>query len=327
MQTNGKPLVVVTRKIPIAGLELLEEKYDLKISPHDRVLSPVELKKFVKDADAILCLLTDKIDGSVLVAAGKQLKVVANYAVGFDNIDLKAAKKNKVIVTNTPGVLTEAVAEHTFALLGAIARRVVESDNFVRAGHYKSWEPELLLGPQLQGKTMGIIGLGRVGRRVAEIASLGYQMKVQYFNRGKSDRELDKRIGSRAVTMRKLLTTADFISLHVPLTPKTKHLIDSLELKTMKSSGILINTSRGPVINEKALARALKDKTIWGAAIDVFENEPKVTPALKKLQNIVMTPHTASATSEARDAMAVIAAKNIVAILSGKNPLNPVPPT
>lgn len=324
MVEREKPLIAVTRKIPDAGLSLLSEKFDLKISPHNRVLSSAELKKFVKGAEAILCLLTDKIDGAVLTAAGKQLQVVANYAVGYDNIDLKAAKKHKVVVTNTPGVLTEAVAEHTFALLAAAARRVVESDKFVRAGRYKAWEPELLLGPQLQGKTMGVIGLGRIGTRVAEIAAQGYKMKVQYFNRGKSDRELDQKIGSREVTMRKLLTTADFISLHVPLTPKTKHLIGQLELKTMKRSSILINTSRGPVVNELALAKALKDKIIWGAAIDVFEQEPKITPALKKLQNIVMTPHTASATSEARDAMAVIAAKNIVAVLSGRKPLNPV---
>lgn len=322
--SKAEPLVVVTRKIPEAGLRLLEEKYHLKVSPHDRVLKPQELKKFVKGADAILCLLTDRIDEGVLAAAGENLKVVANYAVGFDNIDIAATKKRKVIVTNTPGVLTEAVAEHTFALLSAISRRIVESDKFVRAGKYKVWEPELLLGPQLEGKTLGVIGLGRIGGRVAEVAALGYRMRVFYYDRGKRNREVDKKIGSRAVTMRKLLTSSDFISLHVPLTPGTRHLIGRPELESMKKSTVLINTSRGPVIDEKALAWALENSIIWGAAIDVFEKEPEVTLKLKKLDNIVMTPHTASATHEARDAMAEIAAKNIIGVLSGKEPINPV---
>jgi len=319
-----KQIVAVTRKIPKAGLSLLENKFDLRLSPHDRVLNQRELKKFVKGASAILSQLTDKIDSAVLRAAGPELKIAANYAVGYDNIDLAAAKKRKVIVTNTPGVLTEAVAEHTFALLMSAARRIVESDKFTRAGKYKAWAPELLLGQQLQGKTIGIIGLGRIGTRVGEIAALGYKMKVIYFDRGRSNRELDRAIGSRAVTMRKLLTASDFISLHVPLTPKTKHMIDARELKTMKRGGILLNTSRGAVINEKALASALKAGIIRGAAIDVFEHEPKITPLLKRLDNIVMTPHTASATVEARDAMAVMAAKNIIVVLEGGKPLNPV---
>lgn len=320
---SKKPLVAVTRKIPEAGLELLQKHYELKVSKYDRVLKPAELKKLVKGADAILCLLTDKIDSQVLAAAGKQLKVVANYAVGFDNVDLAAAKKRKVVVTNTPGVLTEAVAEHTFALLVSAARRIPESDRFVRAGKYKGWEPELLLGRQLQGKTLGVIGLGRIGSRVAEMAALGYQIKVVYYDRGKRDKEMDEKIGSEAVTMRKLLTSSDFISLHVPLTRETRHLIGQRELNTMKRTAILLNTSRGPVVDEKALARALKQGTIWAAGIDVFEFEPRVTAELKKLPNIVMTPHTASATEEARAAMAELAAKNIIAVLSGKQPLTP----
>lgn len=322
--TKTKPLVVVTRKIPDAGLELLADSFAVKTNPFNRVLASSELKKFVKGADAILSLLTDKIDGRVLDAAGPELRIVANYAVGFDNIDLKAAKKRRVIVTNTPAVPTEAVAEHTFALLLGVARRLVEADHFVRTGKYKVWEPELLLGPELQGKTLGILGLGRIGSRVAEIGAMGFRMKVIYYDRGKKNRELDERLGAEAVTIRKLLTASDFMSLHVPLTAQTRHLIGKTELLSMKKSAILINTARGPVIDEKALAWALKNEVIWGAGIDVFEFEPKITAELKKLDNIIMTPHTASATREARDAMAVLAAKNIIAVLEGKSPLTPV---
>ena len=321
---HEKPIVAVTRKIPEAGLKLLAGKFELKVSPVDRVLEKSELAKFVKGASAILSLLTDKIDGSIMDAAGKNLKLIANYAVGFDNVDLAAAKKRKITVTNTPGVLTEAVAEHTFALLMAVARRIVESDKFMRSGNYTGWEPELLLGPELTVKTFGILGLGRIGSRVAEIASGGYQMKVIYYDRGNKDRDLDKRLGAEAVTIRKLLTSADFISLHVPLTSETHHLIGKSELSSMKKTAILINTSRGPVIDELALAWALKHGEIWGAGIDVFEFEPKLTSELRTLDNIVVTPHTASATSEARAAMAVLAAKNILQVLEGRPALTPV---
>lgn len=318
-----KPLVAVTRKIPQAGLDLLQN-YNLKINPHTRGLTPPELLRFVKGAAGILCLLTDKIDAKVMAAAGPHLKVVANYAVGFDNINLAAAKKAKIAVTNTPNVLNQAVAEHTFALLMAVARRIVESDKFVRARKYQGWEPELLLGRQLSGKTLGILGLGRIGSKVAQIGAQGYGMKIIYYDRGHTNRELDKRIGSAAVTVRKLLTSADFITLHVPLTRETRHLIGKRELASMKKTAILINTARGPVVDEQALAQALKRGVIWGAGIDVFEFEPKVTRQLLSLPNIVMTPHTASATAEARDAMAALAARNITAVLTGRPPLTPI---
>lgn len=319
-----KPLVVITRKIPDAGLKLLEGKFDLRVSPQDRVLKSEELKKLVKGASGIIALLTDKIDGRVLDAGGPQLKIVANLAVGYDNVDLAAAKKRKVIVTNTPGVLTEAVAEHTFALLSAVARRIVESDKFTRAGRFEGWEPELLLGPQLEGKTLGILGLGRIGSRVAEIGASGYKMKVIYYDNGHRNKELDGRLGAEAVSIRKILTASDVVSLHVPLTRETRHLIGQREMESMKKTAILINTARGPVVDEKALAWALQKKVIWGAGIDVFEFEPKITPALLKLDNIVMTPHTASATTEARNAMAELAAKNVIAVLAGRPVLNPV---
>jgi len=319
-----KSLVVVTRKIPEAGIGLLETKFSVKVNPRNRALFAPELKNFVKGADAILSMLTDKIDKNILSAAGKQLKIVANYAVGFDNIDLTAARKMRVTVTNTPGVPTEAVAEHTFALLAAISRRLVESDRFMRQGKYQGWEPELLLGVELQGKTLGILGLGRIGSRVAEIGAKGFGMKVIYYDRGRKNHQLDTAISSEAVTVRKLLTASDFISLHVPLTRETAHLIGRSELSSMKKTAILINTSRGPVVDEKALAWALESKVIWGAAIDVFEFEPKLSPELKNLDNVIVTPHTASATIETRDAMALLAAKNIIAVLEKKPPLTPV---
>lgn len=319
---DNKLKVAVTRKIPEAGLKILAEKVDLKVSPHDRSLRPQELLVFVKGAHAILSQLTDKIDGKVLDAAGRDLKIVANYAVGFDNIDLPAAKKRKVIVTNTPGVLTEAVAEHAFALMMAASRRIVESDNFLRAGKYRGWEPELLLGQELMGKTLGILGLGRIGSRVAEIGALGYKMKVIYFDRGQRNRELDEKIGSEAVSIRKILTASDFISLHVPLTPLTKHMIGKSELQSMKKTAVLVNTARGPVVDEKALAWALRNHIIFAAGLDVFEFEPEISPELKKLENIVMTPHTASATVEAREGMGILAAKNIIAVLEGRSPLS-----
>ncbi len=321
---DKKSLVVVTRKIPEAGLALLRSHFELKVSPVDRVLKKSQLLKFVKGADAILSLLTDKIDEAVFRAAGKNLKIVANYAVGFDNIDLAAAKKHRVAVTNTPGVLTEAVAEHTFALLMSVARRIVESDKFMRRGKYKGWAPELLLGRELEGKTLGILGLGRIGSRVARIAAMGYKMKVIYYDRGKKDRRLDQMIGSQAASIRKILTSSDIISLHVPLSRETHHMISKTELLSMKRTAILINTARGPIVDEKALVWALKNGTIWGAGLDVFEFEPEVTGELKKLENVVLTPHTASATLEARSAMAELAASNIVAVLQGKTPLTPV---
>lgn len=319
-----KPLVIVTRRIPESGLALLRERYNLKINPYDRALRPPELLKLVKGAQAILALLEDRIDDRVLSAAGRQLKIVANYAVGFDNIDLAAARRRRVSITNTPNVLTEAVAEHAFALLLAVARRIAESDRFARAGRYRGWEPELLLGQELKEKVLGIMGLGRIGTRVAEIGSKGYQMKVIYYDQGKANRDIDVRLGAEAATIRKLLTTSDVLSLHVPLTAKTRHLMGKTELASMKKNAILINTSRGPVVDEKALAWALKKQIIWGAGIDVFEFEPKITKALLSLPNIVITPHTASATREAREAMAVLAARNIIAVLEGRSPLSAV---
>lgn len=319
-----KPLVAITCRVPESGLRLLEARYQIKRNPSEQPLPAAELARFVKGAHAILADLRDKIDARILDAAGKQLKIVANYAVGYDNIDLAAALRRKVAVTNTPGVLTEAVAEHVFALLAAVARRIVEADRFVRQGRFQGWEPDLFVGPQLGGKTLGVLGLGRIGTRVARLGALGYRMKIIYYDRGQKSRQLGAELGAEAVSLRRLLTASDILTLHVPLTPKTRHLIGRTELLSMKKTAILINTSRGPVVDEQALANALAGRVIFGAGIDVFEFEPKISARLLKLPNLVVTPHIASATAEARDQMAVLAAKNIISVLEGRLPLDPV---
>lgn len=322
MKKEKKFKVVVTRKIPPAGLELLKKAgFQLKINPFDRILSKAELKKFVKGADAILCLLTDKIDKEILKAAGPQLKIVANYAVGYDNINLKDCQEKKVMVTNTPGVLTETVAEHTIGLLFAITQRIVEADRYVREGKFKGWAPMLFLGTDLRGKILGIIGLGRIGGEVAKRMRDGFNLKIVYYDIFRNF-SLEKKYKINYLPLKTLLKTADFISLHVPLSPKTYHLIGWPELKLMKKTAYLINTSRGAVIDERALVKALKEKLIAGAALDVFENEPKLTAGLKNLPNVVLTPHIASASWETRSKMSEMAALNIIAALEGKKPPN-----
>ncbi|HEY4521943.1 MAG TPA: D-glycerate dehydrogenase [Candidatus Paceibacterota bacterium] len=317
--------VFVTRPIPEAGIKKLQEKgYEILINEkaRDRAASEKELINGVRGVDAILSVLTDKITAKVMDAGTPTLKIIANYAVGFDNIDLEAAKIRNIMVTNTPGVLTDSVAEHTFTLMLAIAHRIAEADRFSRAGKYKAWGPELLLGNDLSGKILGIAGLGRIGSRVAHHAVKGFDMKVVYTD-VKQNVEFEQEFGAVfASTIDELLPKCDFVSLHVPLLPSTHHLINETRLKLMKPTAYLINTSRGPVIDEKALVRALKECWITGAAIDVFEFEPEITKELKKLENIILTPHIASATRETRDKMAILATENIIAALEGKIPLN-----
>ncbi|MDP1710727.1 MAG: D-glycerate dehydrogenase [candidate division WWE3 bacterium] len=328
--------VFVTRKIPQAGLDLLKG-VDFSVWEEDRVIPREVLLERVKGVDAVLSLLTDKIDGEVMDAAGipspdaegrgpdpkaSGLKIVSNYAVGFDNVDVPAATQRKIYVTNTPGVLTEAVAEHTFALLLAAARRIPESDQFIRAGKYKGWGPLLLLGTEVKDKVLGIVGLGRIGSRVAEMANKGMGMKIIYHD-PKQDPEFEKEFSAvYKANLDDLLKEADFVSIHVPLLPSTRHLINADKLKLMKKTAYLINTSRGPIVDEAALVEALKSGTIAGAALDVFENEPNLAPGLAELPNLVLTPHTASATFEARGAMAVLAAQAILDVLAGKPPQN-----
>jgi len=316
--------VFVTRKIPEAGPNLLRQAgFEVEVSDFDGVLPREQLLQKVKGADAILSLLTDKIDGEVMEAAGPQLKIVANYAVGYDNIDIKAAAERNVIITNTPEVLTESVAEQAIALMFAISRRIVESDKFMRGGNYTGWQPMLFLGNDLANKTLGLVGLGRIGAAVAERMKDGFNMKILYYD-VKRNEELEKKFGLEYKDLDSLLKESDFISIHVPLMPATRHLIGEPQFKIMKKTAYLINTSRGPVIDEKALVVALKSGEIKGAALDVYEEEPKMAPGLAELSNTVLTPHTASATEETRSAMSELAAKNIIAVLDGQPALTSV---
>lgn len=313
--------VYVARPISEVGINLLKEKHEVEVNPENKVLSKDELKEAVKGVGAILSLLTDKIDGEVLEAAGSQLKVVANYAVGYDNIDIEAAKQKNVMVTNTPGVLTEAVAEHTISLMFAAAKSIVEADKFTRGGKYTQWEPKGFLGPQLSGKTLGVVGLGRIGSMVAKVGHSGLGMNVLYYD-VKRNEDFEREVGAKYEELDDILKQADFVSIHVPLLPATKHLINKERLSLMKKSAILVNTSRGPVVDEVALIEALKTKVIWAAGLDVYENEPELSPGLAELPNAVLTPHTASATFEARDAMSKMCAENIIAALEGQTPPN-----
>ena len=317
--------IFVTRKIPNRGIEMLRSAgHEIVISPHDRVLTPDELISGGTGADAVLAQLTDKVTRDVLAAWKPSVRIIANYAVGYDNIDVAAAKELGIVVTNTPDVLTETVAEHAFALMLSIAHRVVEADKFMRAGKYIGWEPELLLGTDLSHKTLGILGLGRIGSLVAHHGAKGFNMRVLYYD-VKRNENFEKEIEAQfRETPEAVLKEADFISIHVPLLPTTKHLINAERLRMMKPTAYLVNTSRGPIVDEHALAEALRDKVIKGAALDVFENEPATDPTLKDLDNVIVTPHIASATEDTRQKMGEVAAKNIIAVLENKAPANPV---
>ncbi|MBI2065124.1 MAG: D-glycerate dehydrogenase [Candidatus Yanofskybacteria bacterium] len=317
--------VFVTRPIPEIGIGLLRAKgYEVVINDkaENRAATKEELLEGIKGTDAVLSILTDKIDGEVMDAGLPTLKIIANYAVGFDNIDLDAAKKKGLMVTNTPGVLTNTVAEHTFALMLAIAHRISEADRFARAGRYKAWGPSLLLGTDMSSKTLGIVGLGRIGSRVALHAVKGFEMKVLY-NDPKPNPDFEKEFGAQFVEkLDDMLPHCDFVSIHVPLLDSTHHLMNEARFKIMKKTAYLVNTSRGPIVDEKALAKVLKEQVIRGAALDVFEFEPDIVPELKDLDNVIITPHIASATEETRNKMASMAAENIIEAFEGRTPPN-----
>lgn len=318
--------IYVTRMIPESAIEMMKAKgHTVNVSAKDGVLSKDELIGELKkgEYDAVLCLLTDKIDKDIFDSAPKT-KIFANFAVGYNNIDTNAAKEAGITVTNTPEVLTNTVAEHTFALMISIACRIVEGDKFMRAGKYKNWEPMMLLGTDLTGKTLGILGAGRIGTRVAHHGVRGFDMNVIYYDVNRND-YLEKNYGAKFyATPEEVLKEADFVSIHVPLLPSTTHLIDEKRLKMMKKTAYLVNTSRGPVIDEAALALALKEKWIAGAGLDVYEHEPIADKGLKDLDNVITTPHIASATLSTRVAMAELAAKNILEFLDGKEPPNKI---
>ncbi|MEM1514095.1 MAG: glyoxylate reductase [Candidatus Thermoplasmatota archaeon] len=314
--------IFITRYLPEEGIKLLK-KHELEIYEGDAPPSKEEIIKGVKGKDALICLLTDKIDAEVM-ENGKNLKVIANYAVGVDNIDIAEATKRGIFVTNTPGVLTETVADLAFALMMAIARRIVEGDAFMRQKKFKGWAPMLLLGRDIYGKTLGVVGLGRIGKAFAKRA-IGFSMNILYYSRHR-DEEFEKETNARFVSLQELLKESDFISLHLPLTKETYHIIGEKELKMMKKTAYLINTSRGKCIDEKALIKALKEGWIAGAALDVYENEPEVSDELLSLNNVVLAPHIGSASYETRSRMAIMVAENVLAALNGKIPpqcLNP----
>ncbi len=317
--------VYITRRIPEPGIEMIRKEHDVEVNPYDRVLTREELLQAVKGRDGILCLLTDKIDAEVFDAAGPQLKVVSNYAVGYDNIDVDEATKRGIVVTNTPGVLTETTADLAWALIMSVARRIVEADKFTRAGKYDGWAPMLFLGQDIYGKTLGIIGMGRIGQAVARRAK-GFNMKVLYNDIRRIPEELEKELNATFASMDEVIENSDFISLHTYLSPETYHLINEEKLKRMKKTAYLINTSRGPVIDEAALVKALKEGWIAGAGLDVYEFEPKLVPGLAECENAVLLPHIASASVETRTKMATMAAENLLAVLAGRMPPNPVNP-
>ncbi len=323
---SKRPRVFVTRQIPQPGLEKISEYYEVDLWP-EYTPPPYEvLLSKAKEYDALVTLLTDKIDCNLLKESQPKLRIVAQYAVGFDNIDLECATKYGVYVTNTPGVLTEAVADFTWGLILAITRRIVEADAFVRSGEWYSkktgWHPLMMLGFEVNGKTLGIIGMGRIGRAVAERAK-GFKMKILYYDAYRLPPEMEEKLGAEYVPLETLLKESDIVSIHVPLTKETYHLISEKELKMMKSTAYLINTARGKVVDTEALVKALKEKWIAGAALDVFEEEPLPPDhPLTKLDNVVLAPHAASATTETRTKMAMLVAENLIAFLKGE-----VPPT
>ena len=315
--------ILITRHLPEAAPATLRAAgHTVTLNPHDRPLAPAELLDLSQNADALLPMLTDKIDAPFLDQRSN-LKAIANYAVGYNNIDIPACTARKVGVSNTPGVLTNATAEIAWTLLMAAARRAGEGERLVRTRSWAGWEPLQLLGADIVGRTLGLIGAGRIGTRVAKMAT-GFDMRILYHNRSPNP-GMDS-LGAHLVPLNTLLTQSDFISVHVPLSDATRHLLGPGQFKMMKPTAVLINTARGPVIDEAALVEALKSKTIFAAGLDVYEHEPTLHPGLYELDNAILLPHLGSATIDTRNKMAQMAADNLIAMLAGKRPPNPVNP-
>jgi glyoxylate reductase len=312
------PSVLVTRKLPSAVISKLESAATVDLYQGDAAIDPAELRTRVADKDALVSLLTDPIDRT-LIDAGRKLKVIANVAVGYNNIDIPYALSRGIVVTHTPNVLTESVADFTWSMILAITRRLAEGDRVIRSGQWKGWALDFMLGMELKGKQLGLVGVGRIGAAVAARAP-AFGVRVVYTE--------PRDVGlpnAENVSLDRLLNTSDIVSLHVPLLPETRHLIDKKALARMKRSAYLINTARGPVVDEAALAWALQQHLIAGAALDVYENEPAVHPDLLALDNVLLVPHLASATTETRTAMAELAVDNVLAVLAGRPALTPVP--
>lgn len=311
-----RPRVLVTRRLPAPCRELLDARFDLDVHDRATAIPRRELLRRIEDKDGLLCLLTDRVDRELLEAAPR-LKAVSTYSVGYDHVDVEACAQRNIPVTHTPGVLTETVADFTLALLLSAARRVVEGDGWMRRGRYKGWDPMLLLGVDVHGKTLGLVGLGRIGQAVARRAK-GFAMRVLYHDTRPAPPEVEAELGARRVPFDELLAESDFVSLHTVLDAGTRHLIGREELGKMKPSAVLVNTARGPIVDEKALVAALKDGRLRGAALDVFEREPLLEPGLRGRRNAVLAPHLASATEETRRKMAVMAAEGLTDSLEGR---------
>lgn len=320
-----QPKIVVTRRIPEPAVELLREAGDVWVSPDDRPLETQELHDAVKGADIAVTLLHDKVDDAFLDAAGDQLRAVCNVAVGFDNIDVPAATRRGVLVTNTPAVLTEATADLAMTLILAVTRRIGEGERLIRNREPWSWHMFMLLGTGLQDKTLGVVGMGQIGQALARRAK-AFGMEIVYSDARPASEEVERELGARRVELDELLRTADVVSIHAPLMDSTRHLINAETLDLMKDGAYVVNSARGPIIDEAALVDALKAGKIAGAGLDVFENEPDVHPGLLELDNVVLLPHLGSATIETRTAMGVLAAQNAVAVLRGEQPRTPVNP-
>jgi glyoxylate reductase len=317
--------IFITRPIDDEGIKLLRarDSFEISMNKENESLSKQELIDLAKGSVALVPLLSDKVDKEVIDALLPELKIIANYAVGFDNIDIEYAAQKGIIVTNTPEVMTQAVAEHAVALMLSCARRIVEGDRYVREGKYDLWEPNLLLGPEIAGKTLGIIGMGRIGQALCQIAYHGFGMKLLYHDINRNE-EIERNFQAEHTSVNSLLGKSDFVSLHVPLLDSTKHMISAEQLKAMKKSAILVNTARGAIVDEQALISALKDKEIFAAGLDVYEKEGEVNPEFYKLANVVLTPHIASATHEARLSMGECVSENIIEVLAGRPAKTPV---
>jgi glyoxylate reductase len=319
-----KPKVLVTRILPQPGMDMLTEKVDLDVYEENHVMPRLRLIERIRDKDGLICLLSDRIDEEVM-HAGVHLRIIANYAVGYNNIDIEEAERRNIYVTHTPGVLTDTTADLAFALLIAVARRIPEADAYVRDGKFAGWQPMLMLGTDVHNKVLGIIGFGRIGRALAQRAH-GFGMRILYHEPERLSGAIEKQYCAEYRAFDDILRESDFVSVHVPLTAATHHLIAEPQFALMKKSAFLINTARGPAVDERALVTALKNKTITGCALDVFECEPAIERELTTMPNVVLTPHIGSASLETRAKMACMVAEDVVAVLvHSTKPVHTVP--
>ena len=323
MNKDGRPSILVTRVLPDEGMERLSSISDVDVWGEDRPMPRKDLLERIQNKDGLLCLLGDRVDGEV-IDRSPGLKVIGNYAVGFDNIDIEHASRKGIPVINTPGVLTDATADLAFALLLASARRIAEGDRFIREGRFITWGPKLMLGKDVKGATLGVVGAGKIGEAVLK-RGRGFEMDLLYHSRSRKPK-IEEELGAEYRELDELLRESDFVSLNCPLTEETYHMIEKRELELMRSDAVLINTARGPVVDEKSLYHALKDGIIGGAGLDVFEEEPKVHPKLMELENVTMVPHVGSSTVSTRRKMAFMVIEGMVKVFEGRMPENIVNP-